>query len=103
MCKTYAHYLAWMSGCRCANMDAMLSPCPGCDHTLWTEVGTIGAFRLVVFFDDERASDTYAEQVDRCPGCGLWLHGLDIAPADVARLGTAQELRALDLKRASAS
>jgi hypothetical protein len=47
-------------------------------------VGSLGAFRMVMFFDDEEDSDTYAEQVTNCPGCGLWLHALAIKPSDVA-------------------
>ena len=62
----------------------MLTPCPECGHRLWTEVGSIGAFRMVVFFDDEQDSGTYAEQVERCPGCSLWLHALAIKPSEVA-------------------
>jgi hypothetical protein len=26
-----------------------------------------------VFFDDEKTSETYAEQITRCPGCGKTL------------------------------
>ncbi len=68
---------------RCASIEGMLTPCPECDHRLRTEVGSIGAFRMVIFFDDE-GSDTYAEQVERCPECSLWLHGLGINPSAIA-------------------
>jgi hypothetical protein len=55
----------------------VLIPCPECGQKLWTELGNVGLFRLVMFFDDDEGSDTYAERVDCCPGCDLWLYGLD--------------------------
>jgi hypothetical protein len=61
----------------------MLAHCPECSHKLWMRLGNIGAFRTVVFLDAEEGSDTYAEQVDRCRGCGLWLHALGIRPAEL--------------------
>jgi hypothetical protein len=38
-----------------------------------------GAFRFVVYFDDDERSGTYAEQVRVCPGCGAGLarHAID--------------------------
>jgi hypothetical protein len=51
---------------------------------LWAEVGYIGVFRLVVYLDDEEGSESYAEQVDRCPGCGPWLHARGVRPAELA-------------------
>jgi hypothetical protein len=47
-------------------------------------VGSLGAFRMLMYFDDEEDSDTYAEQVTTCPGCGLWLHALAIQPSHLA-------------------
>ena len=47
-------------------------------------LGNIGAFRTVVLLDAQEGSDTYAEKVDRCPECGLWLHALGIRPAELA-------------------
>ena len=38
---------------------------------------------MVMFSDDDEESDTYAEQVMRCPGCGLWLYALAIKPSDI--------------------
>jgi hypothetical protein len=52
----------------------MLNPCRECGHALWSEVRKYGAFRFVVFLDDER-SDTYAEPARSCPGCGAGLTG----------------------------
>jgi hypothetical protein len=45
---------------------------------LCSEVGSVGAFRMVVFFD---------ERVERCPGCDLRLYSLAIKPSDVVRRG----------------
>jgi hypothetical protein len=50
----------------------MLNPCHECGHALWSEMRHVGAFRFVVFFDDER-SGTYAEPARNCPGCGAGL------------------------------
>ena len=65
----------------------MLIPCPECGHKLWSEVGSLGAFRMVMFSDDEGESDTYAEQVTRCPGCRLWLYALAIKPSEITQRG----------------
>jgi hypothetical protein len=54
---------------------------------LCSEVGSVGAFRMVVFFDDDEESDTYGERVERCPGCDLRLYSLAIKPSDVVRRG----------------
>jgi hypothetical protein len=51
----------------------MLTPCPECDHALCSEVRRVGGLRLVVYFDEEKRSETYAEQVRSCPGCGAAL------------------------------
>jgi predicted AAA+ superfamily ATPase len=49
--------------------------CPECDHDLWAEQMPVAdRFGVWVCFDDEEQSDTYAEQVGRCPGCGAWLN-----------------------------
>jgi len=43
--------------------------CP-CGHRLWGEFWwTEGKYQWV-FFDDVDESETYAEQVERCPACG---------------------------------
>jgi hypothetical protein len=36
-------------------------------------VRSFGTFRTVVYFDDEKRSDTYATAVWHCPGCGCAL------------------------------
>ncbi len=66
--------------------SGMLILCSECGHRLLTEVGSIGVFGTVNYFDDKAGSDTYAERVSRCPGCGLWLYyGADIEPGEVAQ------------------
>ena len=50
-------------------------PCPNCGHGLWAEeVPVADRFGVWACFDDEEQSATYAEQVGRCPGCGVWLN-----------------------------
>jgi hypothetical protein len=39
-----------------------------------------GKYRWV-FFDDFEASETYAEQVERCPACGRWLERKNLRKA----------------------
>jgi ssDNA-binding Zn-finger/Zn-ribbon topoisomerase 1 len=77
------------AGLRCI---LMLSPCPECAYPLWSEVRRHGAFRFVVYFDNDERSGTYAEQVRVCPDCGSGLashatdrHGLSLR-ARVRRL-----------------
>ncbi len=53
----------------------MVVPCPRCGHLLWTEVRSLGAFRFIVYFDDEVHSESYAEHVRSCPKCDVWLSG----------------------------
>lgn len=72
------------AGLQACQHRRVLTHCPECDYLLWTEVGSIGAFRMVVYFDHEEGSDTHTEPVDRCPRCALWLHALAIKPSDVA-------------------
>ena len=65
----------------------MITPCPECGYELWTEVGSIGAFRVIVFFDHEEDSDTHTKPVERCPRCSCWLLALAIKPSDVTPQG----------------
>ena len=41
-----------------------------CGHKLWSEFWWGGSKHLWVFLDDEKTSETYAQQVTRCPECG---------------------------------
>ncbi len=62
--------------------------CSECGHRLRAEVGGIGAFGVLDFFDARAGSDTNGEQITRCPGCGLWLYyAFGIEPSDVAQPG----------------
>ena len=50
-------------------MATLYCPC-GKAHELWGEFWwTEGRYQWV-FFDDEKRSETYAEQVENCPACG---------------------------------
>ena len=63
----------------------MLVLCSEYGYRLRAETGSIGAFSVFDFFDDRMGSDTYAEQVLRCPGCDLWLYyGVGIEPSGAA-------------------
>jgi ssDNA-binding Zn-finger/Zn-ribbon topoisomerase 1 len=63
----------------------MITSCPKCEHRLQSELGSLGAFRMVLYFDYEEESGTCAEQVERCPGCGLWLYAVAMNPSDLAQ------------------
>jgi len=66
----------------------MFIVCAECGHPLRAEAGSIGAFGMLDFFDDRTGSDTYAQQVTRCPGCGLWLYyGFGIELSEAANAG----------------
>lgn len=51
---------------------SVLAPCPECGHSRWIEDRGVGTFDLFVYFDDDEFSDSYAEQVTRCPTCHNW-------------------------------
>ncbi len=53
----------------------MVVHCPKCGHVLWAEVRSLGAFRFIVYFDDEVQSESYAEHVKSCPKCDAGLGG----------------------------
>ena len=36
---------------------------------IWGEIWWVGGTHRWVFFDDGKMSETYAEQITRCPGC----------------------------------
>jgi hypothetical protein len=50
---------------------------------LWGEFWWIGGEHRWVFFDDEKTSETYGEELTRCPGCGRSLErkGLRATPS----------------------
>ena len=41
-----------------------------CAHKIWCEVRYDEDFVHLIIFDDEGTSETYAEQITHCPGCG---------------------------------
>ncbi len=67
----------------------MLIPCSECGHPLRAEAGSLGAFDVFDFFDDQTGSDTYARRVTRCPGCDLWLYyGFGLEPSEATNAGS---------------
>jgi hypothetical protein len=52
---------------------------------IWGEVWWVGGEHRWVFFDDEKTSETYAEQVERCLGCGRRLERKDLMATHPAR------------------
>ena len=58
----------------------MRTPCPQCGHALWSEVRRKGAFRFVVYFEDDARSVTYTAQIRTCPECAADLLGHAIDP-----------------------
>ena len=57
-------------------MAELYCPCPE-RHKLWGEFWWTGAKYQWLFFDDLQTSETYAEQVKRCPACRRWLERKD--------------------------
>jgi uncharacterized protein YbbK (DUF523 family) len=53
----------------------MQRACLECGHRLWEEARCVGAFRFVVYFDEDEESASYAEHVKLCPECGVGLGG----------------------------
>ncbi len=67
----------------------MLMVCSECGCPLRAEEGSLGAFGVFDFFDDRTGSDTYAQQVTRCPGCDLWLYyGFGLEPSEATNAGS---------------
>jgi hypothetical protein len=61
-------------------MAALHCPCQqGID--IWGEVWWVGGQHRWVFFDDEKTSETYAQQITRCPGCGKTLERTEMKAA----------------------
>ena len=53
----------------------MVTMCGRCGHRVRAEVGATDGRGVFVYFDDDRASESYAEHVASCPGCGQSLAG----------------------------
>ena len=60
-----AHLLTKEEG----SMAALICPCTRRSE-FWAEFWWVGQEYRWVFFDDNETSETYAEQVTNCPGCG---------------------------------
>jgi hypothetical protein len=53
----------------------MVTMCGRCGHRVRVEVGVTEGRGVSVYFDDDRASESYAEHMASCPGCGQSLAG----------------------------
>lgn len=53
-------------------MAALVCPCPR-RNSIWAEFWWVDRQHRWIFFDDDEASETYAEQITNCPGCGRFL------------------------------
>ena len=51
---------------------------------VWGEFWWTGGGHRWVFFDDDERSETYAEEVERCPACGRRLERKEMAKASAA-------------------
>jgi len=56
-------------------MVALRCPCQQQRHKIWGELWWVGGNHEWewVFFDDLQTSETYAEDITHCPGCGRQL------------------------------
>jgi hypothetical protein len=61
-------------------MAELYCPCPE-RHKLWGEFWWTEGKHQWVFFDDLETSETYAEQVERCPACGRLLERKNLRKA----------------------
>jgi hypothetical protein len=59
-------------------MVALQCPCQQ-GPKVWGELWWAGGEHRWVFFDDEKTSETYAEEVERCPACGRGLERKEMA------------------------
>ena len=50
-------------------------------RAIWGELWWVGGRHRWVFFDAEKTSETYAQQVTRCRGCGKRLERTELRPA----------------------
>ena len=66
-------------------MAELRCPC-GRGSELWGEFWWTGGGHRWVFFDDEKTSETYAEQVESCPVCGRRLEHEELIATPPARI-----------------
>ena len=73
--------------CEERHTGTMEVSCTECGHDLWTEeVSVADRFGVWACFDDEELSETYAEQVLRCPECTAGLNAEVLEERERARL-----------------
>ena len=70
----------------CQHYD-MVSLCEKCGHRLWLEKHPVESIRATLYFDDDETSDTHAEHVTHCPGCGVLLGAEAMIPEEILRHG----------------
>ena len=68
-------------------------PCPE-RHKLWGEFWWVEGKHRWVFFDDQETSETYAEQVERCPACGKPLNRRELSTVGPEEWSSSAELAA---------
>ena len=66
-------------------MVALRCPCHQ-GPEVWGELWWTGGEHRWMFFDDDKRSETYAEQVERCPACGSRLERKEMAKVSAAQV-----------------
>lgn len=46
-----------------------------CGYPLWAEAHEHDRTHATVYRDDDDQSDTFGDEITRCPGCNAWLTG----------------------------
>ncbi len=64
-----------------------------CGHVIWSELWWKGTGQVLLYFDDLETSETYAERVTHCPGCGLQLRNGLLKPTSGEYSSGAQRSR----------
>jgi hypothetical protein len=67
-------------------MVALRCPCHQ-GPEVWAELWWTGEEHRWVFFDDDKRSETYAAQIERCPACGRRLDREEMAKVNCLQYG----------------
>jgi hypothetical protein len=80
-------YLCYDTQTRASRRGPMAELCCPCGQgsDLWGEFWWTGGEHRWVFFDHDKRSLTYAERIERCPGCGRRLERKDLIATHPAR------------------
>lgn len=65
-------------------MAPLRCPCPQ-GTNIWGEIWWVGREHRWMFYDDEKTSESYTEQITRCPGCGKTLERKELRVAVTSR------------------